>query len=136
MRAARTRVLRTVDLGRTELGTLRTCARVPRAPKKKSTNPPTILFQLPRERVFQIQIQNQIQSYPCTPFLFLFWPIFLNIVVKAGGLFCQISCTGCRSKRKKHFKRTCLNRIPVLWHRGYRYSGTFSSTLYTHQLVL
>ena len=36
------------------------------------------------------------------------------IVVKAGGSFCQISCTGCRSNRKKPFKITCLNRIPVL----------------------
>ena len=27
-----------------------------------------------------------------------------HIVVKAGGLFCQISCTGCRSNRKKPFK--------------------------------
>jgi hypothetical protein len=44
-------LLCTVDLGRTKLGTLRTCARVPRARargrrarQKKSTSPPTILF--------------------------------------------------------------------------------------------
>jgi hypothetical protein len=45
VRAARTRVLRTVDLGRTELGTLRTCARVRRA----RNNPPaftTIIYRL------------------------------------------------------------------------------------------
>ena len=58
------------------------------------------------------------------------------IVVKAGGLFCQTSCTGCRSNRKKPFKITCLNQIPVLWYRGYWYSGTFFGTLYAYQLVL
>ena len=41
---------RTVDLGKTELGTLRTCARVPRAraraarARKKHTSPPTIFY--------------------------------------------------------------------------------------------
>ena len=54
----------------------------------------------------------------------------------AGGLFCQISCTGCRFDRKKPFKIICLNRVPVLWYRGYWYSGTFFGTLYTYQLVL
>jgi hypothetical protein len=51
-----------------------------------------------------------------------------------------INCTGCRSttcsNRKKPFKISFLNRIPVLRYRGYRYSGTFVSTLYTYQLVL
>jgi hypothetical protein len=46
-------------------------------------------------------------------------------------------CTGCMFQfNKKPFKITFLNRIPVLRYRGYRYSGTFFSTLYTYQLVL
>jgi hypothetical protein len=48
----------------------------------------------------------------------------------------EISCTGCRSNRKKPFKMICLNRVPVLRYRGYRYSGTFFRTLYAYQLVL
>jgi hypothetical protein len=50
--------------------------------------------------------------------------LLILIVVKAGGLFCQISCTGCRSNHKKPFKITCLNRIPVL--------RFFSSSVHTH----
>jgi hypothetical protein len=49
-------------------------------------------------------------------------------------------CTGFRSttcsNRKKSFKITFLNRIPVLQYTVYRNSGTFISTLYTYQLVL
>jgi hypothetical protein len=51
-----------------------------------------------------------------------------------------ISCTGCRSttcsNHEKPFKITFFNRLPVLRYRGYRYSGTFVSTLYTFRLVL
>ena len=37
------------------------------------------------------------------------WWMFLS-VIDVG----EISCTGCRFNRKKPFKITCLNRIPVL----------------------
>jgi hypothetical protein len=37
------------------------------------------------------------------------WWIVLS-VIDVG----KISCTGCRFNRKKPFKITCLNRIPVL----------------------
>jgi hypothetical protein len=37
---------------------------------------------------------------------------------------------------KTILRNNFLNPIPVLRYRGYRYSGTFFSTLYTYQLVL
>jgi hypothetical protein len=66
-----------------------------------------------------------------------------------GGLvdfFVRDTCgagTGCMFQKKLFLsivksilKNNFLNRIPVLRYRGYRYSGTFFSTLYTRQLVL
>jgi hypothetical protein len=37
---------------------------------------------------------------------------------------------------KTILKNNFLNPTPVLRYRGYRYSGTFFSTLYAYQLVL
>jgi len=73
-------------------------------------------FVILEARAHQIQSQNfnptrsikkQFAIAQC--YSIRLWVITRSIiVVKAGGLFCQISCTtGCRSKRKKPFKITC-----------------------------
>ena len=86
-----------------------------------------------------ITTQNWIlRSYTVTEFsktflVFYKWPDLTDV---QGIVTSTVCFKNNFSWVKTTLKNNFLNPIPVLRYRGYRYSGTFVSTLYTYQLVL